>query len=78
MFVTFQFLKHEGNTDVWTEVWSAWCWFHLGDYTQAMEGYQRVQTREKLDERIADNVTTDIAVCCFYLGMAYYLYIGRW
>ncbi|XP_026317759.1 intraflagellar transport protein 56 [Hyposmocoma kahamanoa] len=64
-----EFLKHEGNTDAWADVWSAWCWFHLGDYMQALERYQRVQAREKLDERIADNVAIDIAVCYFYLGM---------
>lgn len=44
---------------------------------QAMEGYQRVQTREKLDERIADNVAIDIAVCYFYLGAASVLLYSR-
>ncbi|KAJ2946107.1 hypothetical protein O0L34_g5029 [Tuta absoluta] len=64
-----EFLKHEGNNEVWTEVWSAWCWFHLGEYTRALDGYQRVKLRQPLDERVADSVDIDIAVCHFYLGM---------
>ncbi|XP_026725211.1 intraflagellar transport protein 56 isoform X2 [Trichoplusia ni] len=64
-----EFLKHEGNTDVWADVWSAWCWFHLGEYRRALDAYQSVRTRDKLDARVADYITMDIAVCYFYLGM---------
>ncbi|KAI5651931.1 intraflagellar transport protein 56 [Phthorimaea operculella] len=64
-----QRVKHEGNNEVWTEVWAAWCWFHLGEYTRALDGYQRVKLREPLDERVADSIDIDIAVCHFYLGM---------
>ncbi|XP_053607597.1 intraflagellar transport protein 56 isoform X2 [Plodia interpunctella] len=64
-----EFLKHEGNTEVWAEVWSAWCWFHLGDYRRALDAYQRVKTMDNLDTRILDNLDMDLAVCYFYLGM---------
>lgn len=64
-----EFLKHEGNVDVWPDVWGAWCWFHLGEYRRALDAYLRVRTREKLDARVADNIAMDIAVCYFYLGM---------
>ncbi|CAH2240293.1 jg14279 [Pararge aegeria aegeria] len=63
------FLKHEGNVDVWVSVWSAWCWFHLGEYKRALDEYLEVKTREMLDARVADNVALDLAVCYFYLGM---------
>ncbi|XP_028043871.1 intraflagellar transport protein 56 isoform X2 [Bombyx mandarina] len=64
-----EFLKHEGNKDVWCDVWSAWCWFHLGDYQRAADAYVKVREHNKIDERIADNIEMDIAVCYFYLGM---------
>ncbi|XP_049869070.1 intraflagellar transport protein 56 [Pectinophora gossypiella] len=64
-----EFLKHEGNKDVWVDVWTAWCWFHLGEYAQALEAYQRVKMRDGLDERVTDSLDIDIAVCYFYLGM---------
>ncbi|XP_004921964.1 intraflagellar transport protein 56 isoform X2 [Bombyx mori] len=64
-----EFLKHEGNKDVWCDVWSAWCWFHLGDYQRAADAYIKVRDHNKMDERIADNIEMDIAVCYFYLGM---------
>ncbi|XP_052740382.1 intraflagellar transport protein 56 [Bicyclus anynana] len=64
-----EFLKHEGNADVWVSVWTAWCWFHLAEYKRALDEYLAVRTRDKLDPRVADNVALDIAVCYFYLGM---------
>ncbi|XP_052759526.1 intraflagellar transport protein 56 isoform X1 [Galleria mellonella] len=64
-----EFLKHEGNTEIWAEVWAAWCWFHLGEYRQALETYERVKGLGNLDSRVADNIAMDLAVCYFYLGM---------
>lgn len=64
-----EFLKHDGNTDVWVEVWTAWCWFHLGDYSKALDAYTRVQNKPDLDSRISDQLPIDLAVCYFYLGM---------
>ncbi|KAL0841000.1 hypothetical protein ABMA28_014777 [Loxostege sticticalis] len=64
-----EFLQHEGNTEVWAELWAAWCWFHLGEYRRALDAYRRVRSREQLDERAADHVALDTAVCYFYLGM---------
>ncbi|XP_035432894.1 intraflagellar transport protein 56 isoform X1 [Spodoptera frugiperda] len=64
-----EFLKHEGNSDVWPDVWSAWCWFHLGEYRRALDVYQRVRTRDNLDARVSDYIAMDVAVCYFYLGM---------
>ncbi|RVE48083.1 hypothetical protein evm_007270 [Chilo suppressalis] len=64
-----EFLQHEGKSEVWAEVWAGWCWFHLGEYRRALDQYTRVSALPELDERIADNVAIDIAVCYFYLGM---------
>ncbi|XP_045535742.1 intraflagellar transport protein 56 [Papilio machaon] len=64
-----EFHKHEGREDVWLEVWTAWCWFHLGDYRRALDLYLQLQDRDNLDTRIVDNLPIDLAVCYFYLGM---------
>ncbi|KAF9790028.1 hypothetical protein SFRURICE_002393 [Spodoptera frugiperda] len=56
-----EFLKHEGNSDVWPDVWSAWCWFHLGEYRRALDVYQRVRTRDNLDARVSDYIGMDVA-----------------
>ncbi|KAG7302989.1 hypothetical protein JYU34_012995 [Plutella xylostella] len=64
-----EFLKNDGNTDIWLEVWAAWCWFHLGEYRSALEAYLRVQDRAEEEARVADHLPIDIAVCYFYLGM---------
>ncbi|XP_072932176.1 intraflagellar transport protein 56 isoform X2 [Epargyreus clarus] len=64
-----EFLKHEGNTDVWVCVWAAWCRFHLGEYRAALDGYLAARARDQLDSRVADNIALDLAVCYFYLGM---------
>ncbi|XP_013142997.1 PREDICTED: intraflagellar transport protein 56, partial [Papilio polytes] len=64
-----EFHKYEGREDVWLDVWSAWCWFHLGDYRRALDLYLQMQKRDNLDTRISDNLPIDLAVCYFYLGM---------
>ncbi|CAH0719555.1 unnamed protein product, partial [Brenthis ino] len=64
-----EFLKHEGNTEVWVAVWTAWCWFHLGEYKKALHEYLEIKSRDKLDPKVADNIALDLAVCYFYLGM---------
>ncbi|XP_063619021.1 intraflagellar transport protein 56 [Cydia splendana] len=64
-----EFLKHEGNTEVWPDVWAAWCYFHLGEYRHALDAYKRVLARSPLDPLIADTGRMDLAVCYFYLGM---------
>ncbi|KAL4709900.1 hypothetical protein ACJJTC_003863 [Scirpophaga incertulas] len=64
-----EFLQHQGNNEVWPEVWAAWCWFHLGEYRRALDGYERVRSRKDLPEAISDSLPLDIAVCYFYLGM---------
>ncbi|CAK1547012.1 unnamed protein product [Leptosia nina] len=64
-----EFLTHDGNKSVWVSAWVAWCWFHLGEYRQALDKYLELRGRENLDSRLADNISLDIAVCYFYLGM---------
>ncbi|XP_061377263.1 intraflagellar transport protein 56 isoform X2 [Danaus plexippus] len=64
-----EFLRHDGNTDVWVVVWSAWCWFHLGEYKRALDLYLEVEARNNLEDSVADNIALDLAVCYFYLGM---------
>ncbi|XP_050346449.1 intraflagellar transport protein 56 [Nymphalis io] len=63
------FLKHDGNTDVWIKVWTAWCWFHLGEYKRALDEYLEIKKNENLTSNVADNIALDLAVCYFYLGM---------
>ncbi|XP_030025017.1 intraflagellar transport protein 56 isoform X2 [Manduca sexta] len=64
-----EFLKHEGNKEVWCEAWCAWCWFHLGEYRRALDAYLSVRDTPNLTPRLADNIDIDIAICYFYLGM---------
>ncbi|XP_073944658.1 tetratricopeptide repeat domain 26 isoform X2 [Choristoneura fumiferana] len=64
-----EFLKNEGNTEVWADAWAAWSWFHLGEYRRALDAYMRVRGRANLDARVADTLDMDLAVCYFYLGM---------
>ncbi|XP_046959830.1 intraflagellar transport protein 56 [Vanessa cardui] len=64
-----EFLRHDGNTDVWINAWTAWCWFHLGEYKRALDEYLEIKKRENLTPSIADNIALDLAVCYFYLGM---------
>ena len=54
---------------MWPDVWSAWSWFHLGEYRRALDLYLRIRTRDKLDARVSDNIAMDVAVCYFYLGL---------
>lgn len=61
-------MRHDGNTDVWVVVWSAWCWFHLGEYKRALDLYLEVEARNNLEDSVADNIALDLAVCYFYLG----------
>lgn len=68
-----QFLKHAGNKEVWVEVWTAWCWFHLGDYRRSLDLYLEISSREHLDARVKDTLPLDIAVCYFYLGTSSFL-----
>nr|XP_026490875.1 intraflagellar transport protein 56 [Vanessa tameamea] len=64
-----EFLKHDGNTDVWINAWTAWCWFHLGEYKRALDEYLEIKKKENLTPSIADNIALDLAVCYFYLGL---------
>lgn len=42
--------------------WTAFCNFHLGDYTKALQQYQSIRKDE-------NSVAINVAVCMFYLGM---------
>ncbi|CAH2037869.1 unnamed protein product, partial [Iphiclides podalirius] len=39
-----------------------WCWFHLGEYRRALDQYEQLRARDKLDSRISDNIAIDLAV----------------
>ncbi|XP_073953498.1 intraflagellar transport protein 56-like [Choristoneura fumiferana] len=67
-----EFLKNEGNTEVWADAWAAWSWFHLGEYRRALDAYMRVRGRANLDARVADTLDMDLAVCYFYLALQLY------
>lgn len=53
----------------------AFCNFHLGDYTKALEQYQQIRADDyetssaAADAATASDVVINIAVCMFYLGM---------
>lgn len=46
----------------------AFCNFHLGDYTKALEQYQQIRADEATADASSD-VIINIAVCMFYLGI---------
>lgn len=47
------------------EQWTAFCSFHLGDYQKALQEYKSIRDAEPATE----DITLNIAVCMFYLGM---------
>lgn len=46
--------------------WKGFCYFHLGNYQNALECYENIKKKMFGDPK---DVTLNIAVCMFYLGM---------
>ncbi|XP_055604983.1 intraflagellar transport protein 56-like [Uranotaenia lowii] len=47
------------------ELWVSFCNFHIGDYKEALEQYEKIYDADKSQKEVALN----ICVCMFYLGM---------
>ncbi|XP_064477937.1 intraflagellar transport protein 56-like isoform X2 [Ornithodoros turicata] len=57
-----EFARNSGKGTLETDLWIAYCAFHLGNYKQAMQEYERL--RDKCPE-----AWTYLACCYFHLGM---------
>ncbi|KAK0168988.1 hypothetical protein PV327_002742 [Microctonus hyperodae] len=53
------------NNNVETDMWIAYCNFHLGNYKKAVMIYNDVRKKEKS----SPNISTTLACCYFFLGM---------
>ncbi|XP_013422209.1 intraflagellar transport protein 56 isoform X2 [Lingula anatina] len=60
-----EFNRNSGKGNEETDLYIAYCAFHLGDYKRAMEEYERVVKREGS----LPDVWTYLACCYFFLGM---------
>ncbi|XP_065084670.1 intraflagellar transport protein 56 [Ochlerotatus camptorhynchus] len=47
------------------ELWVAFCNFHIGDYKDALDQYEKIYS----DDQTQKDVALNICVCMFYLGM---------
>ncbi|XP_037892125.1 intraflagellar transport protein 56 [Glossina fuscipes] len=65
VFLEFTLDSEEQDKQIIIEQWLAFCYFHLGDYQQALDQYQHIQQLEPAVEDLSLNR----AVCMFYLGM---------
>ncbi|XP_013386716.1 intraflagellar transport protein 56-like isoform X1 [Lingula anatina] len=60
-----EFNRNSGKGNEETDLYIAYCAFHLGDYKRSMEEYERVVKREGS----LPDVWTYLACCYFFLGM---------
>ncbi|XP_005110847.2 intraflagellar transport protein 56 [Aplysia californica] len=60
-----EFSRNAGKGNEETDMWIAYCAFHLGDYKRAMEEYERLTKREGVNP----DVWLYLACCQFFLGM---------
>ncbi|KAK0055900.1 intraflagellar transport protein 56 [Biomphalaria pfeifferi] len=60
-----EFSRNAGKGNEETDLWIAYCAFHLGDYKRAMEEYERLTKREGANP----DVWLYLACCQFFLGM---------
>lgn len=61
-----------GHSAETVELWSAFCNFHLGDYTRALQQYQQLRSADAgsdADGTASAETDINVAVCMFYLGM---------
>lgn len=58
-------IEEKADKKLLSNEWIAFCNFHLGDYQRALEQYQSI----KSSDPTIQNLTLNIAVCMFYLGM---------
>ncbi|XP_064640455.1 intraflagellar transport protein 56-like isoform X3 [Lineus longissimus] len=60
-----EFNRNSGKGNDETDLWIAYCAFHLGDYKRAMEEYERLTRRDGCHP----DVWTNLGCCYFFLGM---------
>ncbi|XP_076455772.1 intraflagellar transport protein 56-like isoform X3 [Babylonia areolata] len=60
-----EFSRASGKGNEETDMWIAFCAFHLGDYKRAMEEYERLSKREGCHP----DVWLFLSCCYFFLGM---------
>ncbi|XP_013785950.1 intraflagellar transport protein 56-like, partial [Limulus polyphemus] len=60
-----EFTRKSGKGNLETDLWIAYCAFHLGEYKQAMEEYEKITKRKDAPQ----DAWTFLACCYFYLGM---------
>ncbi|GAB6027083.1 Intraflagellar transport protein 56 [Chamberlinius hualienensis] len=63
-----EFFKHSGKSSSETSAWIAYCAFHLGDYSRALEEYLKISKTYANDNCPLD-VWQNLACCYLYLGM---------
>lgn len=61
-----EFLKNSGKAFPNTDLWIAFCAFHMGDYARAQQEYEKIIDKEKSK---AGEAFTYLACCMFMLGM---------
>lgn len=62
-----EFSRNAGKGNEETDMWIAYCAFHLGDYKRAMEEYERLIKRDS--SSLNPDVYLYLACCQFFLGM---------
>lgn len=60
-----EFSRNAGKGNEETDMWIAYCAFHLGDYKRAMEEYERLTKKDGVNP----DVWLYLACCQFFLGM---------
>ncbi|XP_061175421.1 uncharacterized protein LOC133184383 [Saccostrea echinata] len=60
-----EFNRNSGKGNEETDMWIAYCAFHLGDYKRSMEEFERMTKRDGCHP----DVWTNLACCYFFLGM---------
>ncbi|XP_032826363.2 intraflagellar transport protein 56 [Petromyzon marinus] len=60
-----EFQRHAGEGNEETDLWMAYCAFHLGDYKRAMEEYEAMTKRDGCNP----DVWVNLACVYFFLGM---------
>ncbi|XP_074648294.1 intraflagellar transport protein 56-like isoform X2 [Tubulanus polymorphus] len=60
-----EFNRNSGKGNEETDMWVAYCAFHLGDYKRAMEEYERMSKRDNCHP----DVWVNLGCCYFLLGM---------
>ncbi|CAH1795130.1 unnamed protein product [Owenia fusiformis] len=60
-----EFSRNSGRGSEETDLWIAYCAFHLGEYKRAMEEYERMTKKDTCHP----DVWINLACCYFFLGM---------